>query len=252
MPDYTGPRGLFREHEILRFVRQLPRDRTVLEIGAGKLSLTAELATRFKHVTALDLSPAIHEFARQLPVSVQDRLTPLHGDFLTMPIAETFDLVIACEVLEHVEQEEAFIRRVDTLLNPGGTLIISVPAHMRFWSRHDELVGHLRRYSRADLERVADWLPHDQVQIAAYGYPWINILRAFRVGLSGVMLKEQRTQTVEERTVASGQLHRRLSGLNRIVNRTTIAPFAAFSVRFNDTDRSDGYLLFVRKEPLAS
>ncbi len=247
MSSYTGPRGLFRQIEIMRHVRQLPRDWQVLEVGAGKLGLTLELARHFDHVTAIDLSPSIHTFASQAPPDLRPRITTYHGDFLTVPFTERFDIIVACEVLEHVAEEAAFVGRMAALLAPGGMLIISVPAHMKFWSRHDELVGHLRRYERSDLERVAGWIPHDERRIVGYGYPWINLLRGVRILTSSVLLRQQTDQTTVERTIASGQLHPRLKWLNFVVNNVTLAPFAWVSTLFSDTDASDGYLLFLRK-----
>jgi hypothetical protein len=38
---------------------------------------------------------------------------------------------------------------------PGGRLVVSVPAHPRLWSRHDEVNGHRRRYTRRSLTEVA-------------------------------------------------------------------------------------------------
>jgi hypothetical protein len=43
---------------------------------------------------------------------------------------------------------------------PGAALVVTVPAHPRLWSRHDELNGHHRRYTRRSLEaagRAAGW-----------------------------------------------------------------------------------------------
>jgi hypothetical protein len=36
-------------------------------------------------------------------------------------------------------------------LRPGGSLLISVPHGMRYWTAHDEAAGHLRRFEKADL-----------------------------------------------------------------------------------------------------
>jgi hypothetical protein len=38
---------------------------------------------------------------------------------------------------------------------PGGRLVVSVPAHPRLWSRHDEVNGHRRRYTRRSLTAAA-------------------------------------------------------------------------------------------------
>jgi hypothetical protein len=39
---------------------------------------------------------------------------------------------------------------------PGGHLVVSVPAHPRLWSRHDEVNGHRRRYTRKTLRASAE------------------------------------------------------------------------------------------------
>lgn len=57
-----------------------------------------------------------------------------------------FDLVTAFDVLEHVEDDVAFIRGLFERLRPGGTLLVSVPAWPLLYGPHDELLAHHRRY----------------------------------------------------------------------------------------------------------
>jgi SAM-dependent methyltransferase len=60
------------------------------------------------------------------------------------------------DVAEHVEDDAALLGEVHAVLQPGGTLCITVPAHRVLWSAEDELAGHFRRYTlrglRATLE----------------------------------------------------------------------------------------------------
>lgn len=247
MYGYKGPRSLFRRFEILRYVRKLPEDWRVLEIGAGGLGLTVDLGQHFRHVTAIDLSENIHTYAKGIPDHLQDKIRVLDGDFFVSLSNETFDVVVACEVLEHIEQEQVFVEKMVGHLNPGGCLIISVPAHMKYWSKHDELVGHVRRYSRSDLEKVAGWMETSQYQIVGYGFPWINLLRLVRVQTATLILKDRTDLSAGERTAKSGQLDAQLGLINRIVNPYTIWPFAQLSTLFNSRDWSEGYLLFARK-----
>ncbi len=95
--------------------------------------------------------------------------------------------------------------------------------------------------------RVAHNLPYSQVRIVAYGFPWINGLRWFRIALAKTSMKSMQKLDTQERTVASGQLHKQLKWLNIVLNKYTIMPFSWFSRLFSDSDYSDGYLLFVRK-----
>jgi SAM-dependent methyltransferase len=62
----------------------------------------------------------------------------------------TFDLVLALDVLEHLDDAEAFVA---TQLVPvlGGPLVVSVPAHPALFSAHDRMLEHRRRYRRGEL-----------------------------------------------------------------------------------------------------
>jgi len=64
-----------------------------------------------------------------------------------------FDLVLALDVLEHLDDDAPAIAEAARLLAPGGTLVVSVPAWPFLWSEHDEALGHKRRYRRANLRR---------------------------------------------------------------------------------------------------
>lgn len=66
-------------------------------------------------------------------------------------IGEEFDLIVAFDVLEHIENDVAAISNINRMLHKGGGLIMTVPQHMFLWSKLDEIVKHKRRYSRRDL-----------------------------------------------------------------------------------------------------
>ena len=64
----------------------------------------------------------------------------------------SFDLVYSSNVLEHILDDVKTLREIYSALNQGGTLFIYVPAHQFLYSQLDEQVGHLRRYSKKDLQ----------------------------------------------------------------------------------------------------
>jgi 2-polyprenyl-3-methyl-5-hydroxy-6-metoxy-1,4-benzoquinol methylase len=66
-------------------------------------------------------------------------------------IGETFELITAFDVLEHVENDQAAICNIHDMLANDGVAIISVPQHQFMWSRLDEIVRHKRRYSRSEM-----------------------------------------------------------------------------------------------------
>jgi SAM-dependent methyltransferase len=62
-----------------------------------------------------------------------------------------FDLVTLCDVIEHVEEDREAIAAVREVLNPGGQVLVTVPALQSLWSAHDVLNHHYRRYDRRML-----------------------------------------------------------------------------------------------------
>ena len=66
-------------------------------------------------------------------------------------VGEEFDLIVAFDVIEHIENDVAAISNINKMLNKGGVLIMTVPQHMFLWSKLDEIVKHKRRYSRREL-----------------------------------------------------------------------------------------------------
>jgi len=73
-------------------------------------------------------------------------------DGAALEFADTrFDLVIASDVLEHIENEAKALSEWTRVLKPGGQMLVFVPAHSYLWSEHDVVNHHFRRYSRAGL-----------------------------------------------------------------------------------------------------
>jgi SAM-dependent methyltransferase len=77
----------------------------------------------------------------------------IRGDATRLPVADgTMDLVTAFDVLEHLDDDKSAVEGVYQALRPGGTFLVAVPCDPRLWSAHDAAVGHVRRYTRPELE----------------------------------------------------------------------------------------------------
>ena len=61
------------------------------------------------------------------------------------------DSVGIFDVLEHIREDTAFLAKIHSILAPGGTLYLTVPAHALLWSGEDIHDGHYRRYSMGGL-----------------------------------------------------------------------------------------------------
>lgn len=119
----------------------------VLDVGAGDGWLARELARRFGETstfTCLDPNYEPDVLARL------ESAAPANVTYVT-DVGGTFDLVLALDVVEHVEDDGAFVDRLAGWLRPNGHLIVTVPAHQSLFGPHDVALGHFRRYSRSGL-----------------------------------------------------------------------------------------------------
>jgi 2-polyprenyl-3-methyl-5-hydroxy-6-metoxy-1,4-benzoquinol methylase len=95
----------------------------VLDYGAGVGNLTKRLLSlgRFTSVASADIMPAPADLAHTVEWIEQDLSISLPGH------EGAFDIVVAAEVIEHLENPRFMIREVFRLLCPGGVALISTP-----------------------------------------------------------------------------------------------------------------------------
>jgi SAM-dependent methyltransferase len=67
---------------------------------------------------------------------------------------DTFDVVTALDLLEHLDDDAAAMGEIRRVLRPGGIAVLTLPAHRFLWSEHDVALDHRRRYVAADCRRL--------------------------------------------------------------------------------------------------
>lgn len=95
--------------------------------------------------------------------------------------AEPFDLVVAFDVIEHVEKDRESLVALRRCLRPEGALVMTVPAHPFLWSRHDETHHHFRRYTRAMLRERLEAAGYEVEHLTHYNallFPLVVAVRA--------------------------------------------------------------------------
>jgi SAM-dependent methyltransferase len=211
--------------------------------------LTRELLRFFRRGTLIEFSKDVWPIYHALPPAVQTRLKLLVIDFMEHDVTADYDCVIACEVMEHVQDDVTFLKKLFAALKNRGQLILSVPARMRFWSQHDEIAGHLRRYEWDDLVTLLVGVGFQDVQIRAYGFPFVNLLDIPRIWYANRQMVNTMHITAEEQTKVSGiaQTAGMPSWLGWFLNPLTIYPLNLLSDLFNKLDLSGAYIVTATK-----
>ena len=71
------------------------------------------------------------------------------------PVHIKADIVLAMDVLEHIQDDYSTLKEWKNTLKPNGLLLITVPAFQHLWSSHDIFLGHHRRYNKKDISDLA-------------------------------------------------------------------------------------------------
>lgn len=144
---YKGRRDLFQG--ILRR-NDVPKSLFGLDAGCGPLTNESLYATFADKWIALDHST--ESFKDLLPVT---GIQPAIGDLSRIPAGPgKFGIVLLLDVLEHVDDEAALLLELKRVIKEDGHILLSVPAFMALWSRHDEQAGHRKRYRAVELRRL--------------------------------------------------------------------------------------------------
>ncbi len=132
------------------WARELVAGRDVLDLGSGEGFGAEILAQAARSVHGIDLDPVTVEHAR-LRYSAEG-LTFDVGDATALEesLSDRFDVVVAFEVLEHVENQAALLDGVKRVLRPGGVLVISTPNRLLYEAEGGANAFHLHELS--DIE----------------------------------------------------------------------------------------------------
>lgn len=108
-------------------IRQIPRNtRFLLDVGCGCAYIAKHFINSGTRVVSLDVAQANAEKA--LKKYPSDNHAAVVADVFALPFKEnTFDCIVASEIIEHTVDPHAFVEALKRVLKPGGTLIISTP-----------------------------------------------------------------------------------------------------------------------------
>lgn len=148
----------------------------VLEIGCGTGTITSFMVDR-QLVVGIDVvddyvQATTERFADRPNVVIRrhdltESVEPLRG--------YRFDSAVSVNVFEHIGDDEAAMKGVYALLEPGGSFTLLVPSHPALLGAFDRDIGHHRRYTKSELRR----------KLEASGFVVERIRRSNPVGALG-------------------------------------------------------------------
>ena len=196
-----------RSQAILALLQRCPPPGMLFDIGGGNglVSLAAQQAGW--QTVLLEPGPAGVQNARRRGVGLAIQSTLEDAGFLpgSLPAAGMFD------VLEHIQDDQGFLRQVSDLLAPGGRLYLTTPAYQALWSYEDEFAGHHRRYTLGGLSKKLE-AAGLQVEFSSYLFfflpPPAWLLRALpsRLGLRRSVDIEQEVKEHKQPGGLAGRL----------------------------------------------
>jgi SAM-dependent methyltransferase len=143
---FIGRRRLVRA--LIKRLLPGPRQRRILDVGCGTGG-TLDAIGDLGDVWGADVSSDALDFCRERGIT---QLKLCAAESLCFEDG-SFDAVISCDVLEHLDDDSVGLAEMKRVLRPGGYAIITVPAHKWLWSEHDVALEHRRRYNAKELRR---------------------------------------------------------------------------------------------------
>jgi 2-polyprenyl-3-methyl-5-hydroxy-6-metoxy-1,4-benzoquinol methylase len=168
------------ENSMFKLLEGIGPVHSVLEVGCGEGFVTASLTRAFPgaRVLGTDFSPMVIDDARSRHPGVEFKACSVYDS----PSLGRFDLVVACEVLEHLEDPDRALRAMNAVAT--GHILATVPREPlwrilnmlrgRYWSALGNTDGHLQHWSRGSFIRFLS----TRVDVVAVRspLPWTQVL----------------------------------------------------------------------------
>lgn len=187
----------WHQHKRAVCLQRISRMKTgkVLDIGAGTGKILEELKAHGWQAKGVDAEPAAAQECKKRGIILQ---TCDVGNKSLPYQSNSFDLVLTLDFLEHVQNEIQVINKIKRVLKPDGKLLISVPAYPRLYSYWDKMLGHYRRYSKADLTQLIK-KSGLKIEFLSYYFSWLLlpavIIRMIKKMFNIKMISDFQTNT---------------------------------------------------------
>lgn len=120
-----------------------------LDIGAGNGIMSYALSELFNNHGLSYTWHLIDSAYSEADLLISDpQFVPLKA----VPRTQKYDIVLAIDVIEHINNQSEFLKLIKAHCKPGALIVITAPALMFLWSTHDTFLDHFRRYRAKELK----------------------------------------------------------------------------------------------------
>ncbi len=191
-------------------------DAKILEVGCSSCINLKEFPTKEKY--GIDISKEAVERAKAQGIKA------VQGDVTKeLPFEEnTFDLILALDIIEHIDNDKELIKNLTKLLKKDGKLVINTSAFQFLWSHHDVLCQHKKRYTKKEIKGLTNGLL--KTQILTY-WDFTIFPGAFLIIKLNNFLKKEETTAKEENPIVNKILFNILKVENFLVENRISLPW---------------------------
>ena len=119
--------------------------RLILEVGSG----LSPMVTDSNNIVYSDLSFT----ALQTLKRTRNKGFFVTADAMHLPFKSgSFSTIVCSEVLEHLPEDRPALRQMVTVMETGGSLLLTFPHRQFYFARDDRFVNHLRRYELSEMK----------------------------------------------------------------------------------------------------
>src|SRR6266513_5939252 len=133
---------------ITRLVRESTESKDLIDFGAGIGTFSKRLRTAGYHVKCIEPDPLQRQRLQEQRFDTLEKITSVADD--------SASFIFSLNVFEHIQEDPVSLTQIRQKLQPGGTLLIYVPAFACLWTSLDEKLCPHRRYTKKSLRRLVE------------------------------------------------------------------------------------------------